>query len=289
MRALAEYVMRGRNQAIFAAVLLTGTVLFAWVGAAVVALVTLCKGSSQGLHVLLWAMLPAIVVAAYGDTGPVTTLLGVALVASALRATSSWSWALVAAVASGVMTGFVLLTLGQGYLEQILQLLGDTLAQLASQSADSGQATQLLSLQPSTQQIAGLLGLGNAFTVVMCLVLARWWQALLYNPGGFRQEFHQLRLTPQLSIALVMIGLLVSSLGSDYRLWALIFAVPFMFAGFALIHGLVGIKQLNANWLGLFYFLWLLLDPMKALVLILAVVDSWFDIRGRLANSQRPE
>ncbi len=289
MRALAEYVMRGRSQAIFAAVLTTGTVLFAWVGAAVVALVILRKGIRQGVHVMFWAMLPAMIVAAYGDTGPVTTLLGVALVASMLRATSSWSWALVAAVVSGVLTAIVLLTLGQGYIEQILHLLGDTLAQLASQSENSEQSEQLLSLKPSAQQVAGLLGLSNAFTVIMCLILARWWQALLYNPGGFRQEFHLLRLTPQLSIGLVMTGLLLSSLGSDYRLWALIVAVPFMFAGFALIHGLAGQRQLNGNWLGLFYFMWLLLDPVKALVLIIAVIDSWFDIRGRLAKSQGPE
>ncbi|MEE8057634.1 MAG: hypothetical protein V3T17_07355 [Pseudomonadales bacterium] len=288
MRALAEYVMKGRTEAVLAVVLTTGTVLFAWVGAAVLALVILRKGSSQGVYLLFWALIPAVVVAAFGDTGPVTTLVGVTFVATVLRVTSSWSWALVIAVVSGVLTGIVLLTLGQGYIEQILQLLGDTLAQLASQSVNSEQSAQWVALQPSVQQVAGLLGLSNAFTVIMCLILARWWQALLYNPGGFRAEFHSLRLTPPLTVLLLTMGLLLSSLGAEYRLWALIFAVPFMFSGFALIHGLVAQKQLNANWLGVFYFFWLLLDPVKALVLILAVVDSWLNIRGRLAKCQTP-
>ena len=282
MRALAEYVMKGRAPAVLAAVMATGTVLFIWVGAAVIALVTLRKGSSQGAYVLFWALLPAVVWAVLGDPGPVTTLLGVFLVAAALRAGQSWSWALMAAVASGLLTGLVLMTLGKGYIEQVLLLSGDVLAQLASQSTDSAQAVQLLAMSPTAQQVAGLLGLSNAFTIIMCLILARWWQSLLYNPGGFQAEFHRLKLSPSLTLVLLVIGIALSSLGTEYRLWSLIFTVPFMFAGFALIHGLAGIKQLNANWLGMFYFLWLLLDPVKALVLILAIADSWLNIRERL-------
>jgi hypothetical protein len=285
MRALAEYVMKGRAQAVIAAALATGTVLFAWVGAAVIALVTLRKGSGQGGYVLLWAMLPAVVMAAMGDTGPVTTLLGVMLAALALRSTSSWSWALVAAVISGLMTASLLLTFGRGYLEEILTLLGDTLAQLASKGGDSA----IMPAQPSVQQVAGLLGLSNAFTVVMCLILARWWQALLYNPGGFSTEFQGLRLPPQLTVGLLIAGLVLSMLGADYRLWAVIFAVPFVFAGFALLHGLAAKKQLNSNWLKIFYISWLLFDPLKALLLIVAIVDSWLHIRGRMAQSQPPE
>ena len=284
MRALAEYVMKGRSQAVIAAALATGTVLFAWVGAAVIALVTLRKGSSQGSQVLLWAMLPAVVMAAMGDTGPVTTLLGVMLAAIVLRSTTSWSWALVAAVTSGIVTALLLLTFGRGYLEEILRLLGDALAQIASQNSESTASTVA---QPSVMQVAGLLGLSNAFTVVMCLILARWWQSLLYNPGGFSTEFHGLRLPPQLSIALLLGGLLLSMLGPDYRLWAVIFAVPFMFAGFALVHGLAAQRQMSSNVLTMFYIAWLLFDPIKALLLIAAIVDSWIHIRGRVADTRQ--
>lgn len=281
MRALAEYVMRGRSQAVIAAALATGTVLFAWVGAAVIALVTLRKGSNQGGQVLLWAMLPAVVMAAMGDTGPVTTLLGVMLAAIVLRSTASWSWALVAAVVSGIVTALVLMTFGRGYLEEILRLLGDALAQLASQNTES--ATSQVA-QPTVTQVAGLLGLSNAFMVVMCLILARWWQSLLYNPGGFRTEFHALRLPPQLCVALLLVGLLLSTLGSDYRLLAVIFALPFMFAGLALVHGLAAKRQINSNILIMFYIAWLLFDPVKALLIIAAIVDSWINFRGRVAD-----
>ena len=287
MKALAEYVMRGRTEAVIAAALATGTVFFAWVGAAVIALVTLRKGSNQGSQVLLWAMLPAVVMAAMGDTGPVTTLLGVMLAAIVLRSTSSWSWALVAGVTSGLVTALVLLTFGRGYIEEILRLLSDALAQLQSQNSAS---TPLQLIQPTVLQVAGLLGLTNAFTVVMCLILARWWQAVLYNPGGFSAEFHSLRLPPALSIALLLVGLVLSALGSDYRLLAVILALPFMFAGFALVHGLVAKKQLGSNVLTMFYIIWLLFAPVKALLLIAAIIDSWINFRGRVADKgQSPD
>ena len=280
MRALAEYVMKGRSQAVLAVVFATGTVLFAWLGAAIVALVTLREGTRQGSFVLFWGLLPATYLASIGDTGPIVTLLGAALTAAALRLTGSWSWALVTAVGSGLLTAIVLSTVGAGYVELILQLLRETFAELAKQSANPEAAAQLV--LPTALQIAGLMGLTNAFTAVMCLLLARWWQALLYNPGGFQAEFHRLRLAPQLTVLLIALGLALSLMGPDYRFWAVIFALPLVFSGFALMHGLAAQRQLKSSWLGLLYGSWLMLTPVRALVLLLAVADSWLDFRSRL-------
>lgn len=279
MRALAEYVMKGRLQAVIVAVVATGSVLFAWIGAAAVALVTLRRGASQGSQVLFWAMCPALVIAAMGDTGPATTLLGVMLAAVILRQTASWQLALLAAVASGVLTAVVMATLGQDYVEEILRLLGDAFKQLASESKES-----IESVTPTVSQISGLLGLSNAFVVVVSLILARWWQSVLYNPGGFGSEFKSLRLSPQLTVLLVALGLVVSMLGVDYRLWALIFVLPLIFAGIALVHALVEKRKLSSNWLVIFYISCVLLDPAKILLLFAAIIDSWFDIRARVSD-----
>ncbi len=297
MRALAEYVMKGRSQAVLAVVFATGTVLFAWVGAAIIALVTLRKGTTQGAYLLFWGLIPATVLAAWGDTTPITTLLGVTAVASVLRVTSSWSWTLMAAVFSGLVTAYLMLTVGSGYIELMLQLLGDAFAEMGKQSdtlaqkeladgiVQSAPAVKAGGIPiPTATQIAGLLGLSNAFTIIMCLVLARWWQALLFNPGGFQAEFHGLRLSPQSTSVLLAMGILVSLMGPDYTFWAIIFAVPFIFTGFALIHGLAAQRQIKSSWFVLFYCSWLVLEPVRALLLILAVADSWLDIRGRLAS-----
>ncbi len=279
MRALAEYIMRGRLQAVITAIFATGTVLFAWVGAAAVALVTLRKGPAQGANVLMWALLPAVVLAVWGDIGPVTGLLGTMLVALVLRATVSWSLALLAAVCSGLLTGAVLMTVGQGYIEQLLQMLAEMLAKMPKPPTEQSAELGL----PSAAVIAGLLGLSNAFTAVMCVLLARWWQSMLYNPGGFRSEFHALRLPPMATMGLLLLVVLLSMLGPDYRFWGLVALIPLLFTGFALVHGVAAQRKLSASWLVIFYIAWLLLDPLKVALLLVAAVDSWINIRVRLA------
>ncbi|MEZ5581549.1 MAG: hypothetical protein R3F37_01040 [Candidatus Competibacteraceae bacterium] len=42
--------------------------------------------------------------------------------------------------------------------------------------------------------VVGLI-FANGLASLLCgLLLGRWWQALLFNPGGFSREFHELRL-----------------------------------------------------------------------------------------------
>ena len=55
--------MRGRPQALLVAVLGSASLLFSWVSAAAIALVTLRRGAAEGAFVLLWALLPAAVIA----------------------------------------------------------------------------------------------------------------------------------------------------------------------------------------------------------------------------------
>lgn len=282
MRALAELIMKGRAQAVIVAVLSTVTVLFAWVGAATVALVILRRGVYQGLLVMLWALLPAVLVAAWGDTGPLSGLLGSALVAVVLRWTVSWPLALCAAAASGLLTAAALSTIGGDYLAQALRLLTDMLVQVQSEVASSGAADMASVPMPSVLEVAGLLGLSNAFSVVLCVMLARWWQALLYNPGGFKQELHGLRLPPQVSVSLAVACALLMVAGPEFRFWTFILAVPLVFAGFCLIHAVADKRKMSSVWLVLFYFAWLLLDPLKAVVLLLAIADSWLNFRERL-------
>ena len=62
--------MRGRTQALWVAVLGAGTLMFSWLSAAVLALVTLRKGPAEGGYLLAWAALPAgFLLAVFGDIG----------------------------------------------------------------------------------------------------------------------------------------------------------------------------------------------------------------------------
>src|SRR5690606_5940192 len=118
--------------------------------------------------------------------------------------------------------------------------------------------------------------------------LARWWQAMLYNPGGFREEFHRLRLPPLLAAGLIAAGIVATLPGPDYRLWAALFAVRFTVAGFALVHGVAGLNGWGRGPLVALYLCWLLFGWAKAMLLLAALVDSWVDIRRRVSR-QRAE
>ncbi len=56
------------------------------------------------------------------------------------------------------------------------------------------------------------------------------------------------------------------------------------FAGLALVHARVRHREQGMGWLTGFYAAWLLLDPVKILVVGVAIADSWFDFRQRWAR-----
>lgn len=281
MKALAEFVMRGRFQALLVAVAGAGSLMFCWISAAVVALVTLRKGAGEGAWLLMWALLPAGVLAfAFGDSGPAALLLGCMGLALVLRGTVSLALAVLASVAVGLLTGVALLAFSGAFLEQMVVFFGDFLASLEQQlAAGSGETVELV--KPTALQIAGMMGAGNAMLSVLCLLLARYWQAALFNPGGFGQEFRALRYPAGLATALALGVLATASLGLEYRAWAVIFALPLNFAGVALVHARVAARGQGAGWLTGFYLAWVIFDPVKLFVVFFALADSWMDFRRR--------
>lgn len=281
MRALAEFVMRGRGQAILVAVVAIVVPFFSWVGAATVGLVALRRGAKEGLLVLGWSVLAALVVLLWrGDVGPMAVLLGTAATCLVLRWTVSWPYALITAVAVGVLGGVLMHTVGGAYVKQLLALLNQLFDQLREQMP-AQQAQELGKL--SALQLSGFLGFRATCAAVVATLLARWWQAMLYNPGGFRTEFHRLRLPLPVAVGLLACAALLVAAGSVYRIWALSFATPFVVAGFALVHGLVGLKGWGRGPLVALYVAWLLLWELVTIGLfVAALIDSGVDFRGRL-------
>lgn len=280
MKALADFVMRGRFQALLVTVAGAGSLMLCWVSAAVVALVTLRRGAGQGGWLLLWALLPAGVLAVvFGDSGPAALLVSTTLLALVLRTTVNLPLAVLAAVPVGALAGLALLLFGQEPLQQMVAFFDQFLGELEKQLASGGNPVELL--RPTALQIAGMMGAANSVIAVACLLLGRWWQALLYNPGGFAAEFRALYLPPAVAAGLALGALALASLGVEYRTWALICLVPLNFAGLALVHARAAWRGRGTGWLTVFYLLWLLLDPVKLLVVGFAIADSWFRFRDR--------
>lgn len=311
MRALAEFAMRGRAQAIgVAAVCILMPALFAagvraagsagvgaaalvamlmpivlWFGIATVGLVTLRKGGVDAFIVLGWALLATLFGdLSRGDIGPAAALLATTAGAFILRWTSAWPLALMALLAVGLVAALILNVFGSAYVDQLVTLLNQVLEPMRQQVAQQGGVLGEL----NAVQVSGWLGFWAAISGFAGLLLARYWQALLYNPNGFGREFRELRLPPQVALALLVLGAVLILLGSDYRIWLALPGLPFVIAGVALVHGMAALKGWGRGPLLALYVGWLLLSgPITMMLFLLALVDSVADFRGRIRANAR--
>ncbi len=273
MRGLAQYAMNGRRQAITAAFLCGLIPLANMLTPAIVGLVGLRHGPREALVVAAWAALPLLGWAMAGDITPIILLVGVLVLAAVLRRTASWQPTMLVAILVGVGA------------ELTLRLRPEFLVLLTEQVElfMASSTAEMPDVPPGLMQgvLVSLFGVMHMFLAICLVMLARWWQALLFNPGGFQQEFHQFRLQPSVAVALMALFVLSSFGITVLSGWTMYFVMPLFFAGVALVHGLVGIKKLSRLWLFAFYML-MLNPPLAQLLAVFALADSWYDFRGRI-------
>ena len=134
--------------------------------------------------------------------------------------------------------------------------------------------------------MTGLFAASMSLVFTLSLMLARQWQAALYNPGGFKEEMYALRLSKM--AALVLSAIIMLALFSRSALLIDLIFVGlgmFLFQGIALVHSVRA--QLNAPkaWL-LALYIPLALLPVQAglLVAVFGMVDTFADFRAYLAR-----
>lgn len=287
MRALADFVMRGRLQATLTVVVGAALPLLFWVSAAAGALVLLRRGLNDALGIVLWALLPTLLWWHFGEPRPLLVLLGSLVLALVLRNSVSWTRVLLTSVLLGVLYGVTIdAVFGETVkrnaaelLELMPQMLGDAYQQMgADEKARLGEL-----LEPV---LTGLMAALLQLLSLLCLLLGRYWQALLYNPGGFAREFHAVRLPAPLAVGLVVGVFLLPGVDIELAMLTPLCSVPLAFAGVSLLHGLVAQQRLARFWLvGLYVALLLFMQLVYPLLVVLAVVDSLIDFRGRAGRS----
>ena len=230
--------------------------LFGWISAAAIALVTLRKGTASGGWLVLWAMLPAAIVAAMsGDMGSVMLLLVAFCLSVILRETVSLPLALIASVPLAMLGGLALIALNGPFLEDLVATFNEALRQL-EQDMTSEQQGELAFTSLAVPQVGALLAIGNTVVAVLAVLLGRYWQALLYNPGGFGQEFRALRLPQGAVGSLVALGNVLWLEGGEWRGGGAGPRVSLSEGGVAVGRGDVGPPPAGGAWLALMCTRW---------------------------------
>jgi len=299
MQAFARYIMRGRLQAILvaAASALLSLVLppLNYISSAVVALVTLRKGWNEGLVVIAGMAMVLVLFAKLTPLDPLQALmLAVAIwvpvwmLALVLRYTVSLS----SMVGAAALAGCLIVVVAYVGIDDPAQLWRNLLGSVVEQAKQQNEPAAAVALQQLAKSAApfmtGMLMAALMLSFSMSVLLARWWQALLYNPGGFGREFRALRLGRHFAVVamVVLAAAMAGGGGGEAAGNALIVIMSaYLLHSFGLMHGVAEVKDINVGWLIAVYALTFIL-PQSALLLAAAgFVDSWIDIRARLEKS----
>lgn len=283
MHELAKVAMRGPTQAILIACIAMLVPMMFWFSAAVVALITLRKGFNQGAVVLFWAALPGMVwLLSVSDPGPLIVLMLAFVMANVLRLTASWQYTLVVGGAISLLLGWLAPYIMPNVIELLMGFADEFFKELAKQSDQVYNGEM-------QQEFKSLIVAGFASSfyggAIGSICLARSWQAKLFNPGGWQDEFYQIRIQPRLLVIGLLLAMITPLIGINATVIVFVFVVALIFSGIALIHGLIAKKKMTVHWLiGFYLSIFLLFPTVLFAVAIIAVVDSVVDFRSRVTG-----
>ncbi|MFU8787681.1 MAG: hypothetical protein ACNA7G_01550 [Methylobacter sp.] len=289
--------MRGRMQAIIVASTLALVSLVmppvSIVSSASVALVTLRRGVTEGLVVLACSTTVAALlgffllgnyqfVLLYG----VVLWVPVWLISIILREGRYLSLAVEIAVLLGVfgVVGFYL------YDSNLASMWKAMLAQMVPPNAPVEDVQH--TLDTLSHYMTGIIAAASVFGLLFALFLGRWWQALLYNPGGFRQEFLSLKTHPRLAVGSVVV-VIIASLSSGVIAevsWnvAILLFVLYTFTGTAVLHTVFASMKMGRFIVPMFYVTLFLIPHAMLPVALVGLSDTWMNLRNKISNQQAP-
>lgn len=298
MSFLAAYIMRGRLQAMLvASTLALLSLLFppvSIVSSAAVSLITLRKGGYEGLFVLLISSAAAAVLGVFVIGNYLFALgytlvlwLPVWLISIVLREGRSLSLALEIAVWLGVLAVagiYIYSPAAAAMWQQALTTMFEPM--LAAPDVPADRIKQ--SLETLSRYMTGIMAASSVSGLLLGLMLARWWQAVLYNPGGFRQEFLVLNTRPVVaaaSLAVIAVGWLSGGVWSEAA-WniAVILLVLYTFIGTAVLHVLLSSMRAKRFLLPAFYLLLLVIPQILLPVALVGFGDTWLNLRKQRNN-----
>ena len=297
---LPAYIAKGYLQAISVVVVLGMLSLrfppLSVLSSGAIALVALRKGPKEAGSVLLGSavamgILAQVTIGAFQVAAVYALLLWfpVLLLATALRASRNLALVIEAAVILGGLAVVAVYTFMANPAESWFAHMDTTLAPLLKTGPLVVKAESVMeNVELISRYMTGIVVSGSVATLVLSLFLGRWWQSILYYPGGFREEYLELRMRKgigYLCLLVVAVAFFATSVVEELA-WNLsaLFAVLYLIVGTAIMHTVLSKTKASRFWLAGFYLVLLFIPQIAIPVVLFGFTDSWLDWRGKLVR-----
>lgn len=255
---------------------------------ATVALVTLRLGTIEGLTLMLYSMLALAVIGSL-SLGNYRFALIFALMfwlpAWIMSVLLRLSRQLALTVEASVILGIVGVV-GFYWIEAEPSAIWQQL--LSKMIPDDAAFESMHTVMASySHYMTGSFAAGIVFTLLFGLFLARWWQALLYNPGGFKREYLSLKTSRMMaSVTLVIFAVALLSKVPEV-IWnvLIVFFVLYAFIGTAVLHCLSAASKNSKVWISILYIILLVIPHAMFFAVAMGVLDPWLNLRNKISNS----
>ena len=295
MRRLGNYLLSGAPQAVGVVSFLSIVSLIIppatfLLSGAPLALITLRKGPGPALQIMLGSLCLCLILTVLTGLAPLVTLilmlgvwLPVYLCATLLRTTESQvAMALTAALLAFTYIIFTYLYIGD--VENWWRTLLGEMPVKEYSGLTTEQYNRVIDIAPPLMNSA--VASSIVFSLIMTLLAARYWQASLFNPGGFGVEFRAFRLPRQLALpSMLGIGLLLlenNAFVGVIRDTLAVVVVLYLFQGVVAVHRTVKMRSMSQQWLLLMYCLLFILPQLMVIFLAwMGMTDSLIKVRER--------
>lgn len=287
-----KYLDQKWSMAAFASLIFAFIPLLGWVSAVIIAFSTLRKEYWQGVFVLIAALIPQVALSFLGKSG-IEVISGLSsyiltwILALILREKSDWG--IVLTVCIGIILSVAIA------LRFIFPDLNNFWYHLLQNLYAQADQSKHLMQQPNGMQLTTYLKMWSAmmtavilfyqaFFATISLLLGRWWQAKVFNPGGLNQEIRQMQLGYVALGLSALVGLLMAfhiKAGFDT---ILVVIMVYFWLGMILVHAFFRRKQQKTGWLWVFYGVLVILFPYSLVFLAgIGISDTFIDFRARYA------
>jgi hypothetical protein len=246
------------------------------------ALVTMRKGMREGLVLMLWLFLFTSLFGYFSRFGTgmgvgfvISIWLPVWFVSMILRITEAQGRMVLASGVVGLVFVLVLTPIAAAQQEFLRSQLGSYFEQNfnPTQVAEYQQVLDLI-----LPMLSGMIAMVLVISLIITVLLARMWQAEIFNPGGFKHEFYKMYL-PQWLSYLTFICLLLSLMDLGGATWILrnflvVLMVMHIFHGLASVHRVVFERKYSSIWLILMYCFLFLLPYLAIFLVFLGMADA---------------